>query len=131
MSITDVTFLFVFLPLALCTYVLKPALQKYLLLILSLFFYACGSPQYFFLFIFAKGINIIFLINVFIISLYFQIYKKMSFYTLQNNRLLHICTQKYILTLFIIQIMSQHYQFIVGTLSFYIINTLLPTWIIT
>lgn len=60
MSITDVTFLFVFLPLALCTYVLKPALQKYLLLMLSLFFYACGSPRYFFLFMVAVGINIIF-----------------------------------------------------------------------
>ena len=38
MSITDVTFLFVFLPIALCTYVFKPALQKYFLLLLSLFF---------------------------------------------------------------------------------------------
>lgn len=60
MSITDITFLFVFLPIALCTYVFKPALQKYLLLLLSLFFYACGSPRYFFLFMVAVGINIIF-----------------------------------------------------------------------
>ena len=60
MSITDITFLFIFLPIALCTYVFKPALQKYLLLLLSLFFYACGSPRYFFLFMVAVGINIIF-----------------------------------------------------------------------
>lgn len=56
MSMTDISFVFVFLPLSLLTIFLKPNWQKYFLLGLSLIFYSCGSPKYFFLFI---GLTII------------------------------------------------------------------------
>lgn len=59
MSITDVTFLFIFLPIALVTYLIKTEWQKYILLLLSLFFYACGSPRYFVLFLLAVVVNVI------------------------------------------------------------------------
>lgn len=59
MSITDVTFLFIFLPIALVTYLVKTEWQKYILLLLSLFFYACGSPRYFVLFLLAVAVNVL------------------------------------------------------------------------
>ncbi len=59
MSITDVTFLFIFLPIALVTYLVKTEWQKYILLLLSLFFYACGSPRYFVLFLVAVAVNVL------------------------------------------------------------------------
>lgn len=59
MSITDVTFLFIFLPIALVTYLVKTEWQKYILLLLSLFFYACGSPRYFVLFVLAVAVNVL------------------------------------------------------------------------
>ena len=47
MATTDVVFVFIFLPVSLLTLAFKADLQKYILLLLSLFFYACGSPKYF------------------------------------------------------------------------------------
>lgn len=57
MSITDITFLFIFLPILWTTYLVKTEWQKYILLLLSLFFYACGSPQYFVIFLMAVVVN--------------------------------------------------------------------------
>lgn len=37
---------------------MKTQWQKYILLLLSLFFYACGSPQYFVLFLVAVVVNV-------------------------------------------------------------------------
>lgn len=47
MAATDVVFIFIFLPVSLLTLAFRPKLQKYVLLFLSLFYYACGSPKYF------------------------------------------------------------------------------------
>ena len=47
MATTDVVFVFIFLPVSLLTLAFRPNLQKYVLLLLSLFYYACGSPKYF------------------------------------------------------------------------------------
>lgn len=47
MAMTDITFVLIFLPTALLILALKPHWQKYVLLFLSLFYYACGSPRYF------------------------------------------------------------------------------------
>lgn len=59
MSTTDITFLFIFLPISLVTYLIKTKRQKYILLLLSLFFYACGSPTYFVLFLEAVVVNVL------------------------------------------------------------------------
>ncbi len=59
MSTTDISFLFVFLPLSLCVCVAGAKWQKYILLIFSLFFYACGSPKYFVLFICMVVVNVV------------------------------------------------------------------------
>ncbi|NLM18401.1 MAG: MBOAT family protein [Clostridiaceae bacterium] len=56
MSMTDISFIFVFLPISLLIILLKPNWQKYFLLALSLVFYSCGSPKYLFLFV---GLTII------------------------------------------------------------------------
>lgn len=58
MSISDVSFLFVFLPVLLLIYIVKPQFQKYILVLVSLIFYACGSPRYFGLFIFFVIFNV-------------------------------------------------------------------------
>ena len=51
MSITDITFLFWFLPLALAAYyIARDTAREYVLLAVSLLFYACGSLEYFALF---------------------------------------------------------------------------------
>lgn len=48
MSVTDLWFLFLFLPVSLVLYfMVKKELQIYILLAVSLLFYACGSPRYF------------------------------------------------------------------------------------
>lgn len=47
---TDITFVFIFLPISLLVLIVKPQYQKYVLLLLSLFYYACGAPEYFVLF---------------------------------------------------------------------------------
>ena len=47
MATTDVVFVFIFLPVSLLTLAFRPNLQKYVLLLLSLFYYACGSPKHF------------------------------------------------------------------------------------
>ncbi len=47
MATTDVVFVFIFLPVSLLTLAFRPNLLKYVLLLLSLFYYACGSPKYF------------------------------------------------------------------------------------
>lgn len=58
MAMTDITFIFVFFPLSLLTMACKTKCQKYILLILSLFYYACGSPQYFVQFMWLLILNI-------------------------------------------------------------------------
>lgn len=60
MSMTDISFLFIFVPVIFIALALKPQYKKYALLLLSLFFYACGSPAYFSLFIIAVTINVFF-----------------------------------------------------------------------
>lgn len=47
LATTDVVFVFIFLPVSLLTLAFRPNLLKYVLLLLSLFYYACGSPKYF------------------------------------------------------------------------------------
>jgi len=59
MSTTDMSFLFVFLPLVLCACFMSAKFQKYILLVFSLFFYACGSPKYFLLFVGMVVVNIV------------------------------------------------------------------------
>ena len=58
MVMTDITFVFIFLPIALLTIAFKPKWQKYILLLLSLFYYACGSPKYFVLILGVLILNI-------------------------------------------------------------------------
>lgn len=55
---TDITFILIFLPVALLTLAFKPHCQKYVLLFLSLFYYACGSPEYFVLMLAMLIINV-------------------------------------------------------------------------
>ena len=59
MSTTDMLFLLVFLPVSLLACIMSAKLQKYILLIISLFFYACGSVKYFTLFIGLLLVNIV------------------------------------------------------------------------
>ena len=60
MTITDVMFLFFFLPFALVVYYLgKESYRKYILLVLSLVFYACGAPEYVLLLLLSLVINIL------------------------------------------------------------------------
>lgn len=49
MTTTDLTFLFLFLPLSLAVCRGGVKLRKYILLMVSLLFYACGSPDHFLL----------------------------------------------------------------------------------
>ena len=58
MAMTDITFILIFLPIALLTLAFKPHYQKYVLLFLSLFYYACGSPEYFVLLLAMLMINV-------------------------------------------------------------------------
>lgn len=60
MAMTDIVFVFLFLPIALLTHAFKPDWQKYILLFLSFFYYACGSPRYFMLLLGMLVINMIF-----------------------------------------------------------------------
>ena len=47
MTFTDLLFLFSFLPVSLCVYHLsKESMREYILLAISLIFYACGSFAY-------------------------------------------------------------------------------------
>ncbi len=55
---TDITFLFIFMPAIFIAIALKPQYKKYALLLLSLFFYACGSPTYFSLFLILVIVNV-------------------------------------------------------------------------
>ena len=57
MSLTDSVFIFAFLPISLIGVFLPHIVQRFFLLGLSLFFYACGSPDYFFLFICLVCVN--------------------------------------------------------------------------
>lgn len=60
MSFTSIIFLFWFLPLSLILYYLvKDDKKEYLLLAISLFFYACGSIKHFFLFLVSLVINVV------------------------------------------------------------------------
>lgn len=59
MSISDLSFIFIFLPVLFFVYLFKTKMQKYFLLVFSLFFYACGSPRYFILFLMAVSVNIV------------------------------------------------------------------------
>lgn len=60
MAITDILFLFLFLPISLILYFLAgQALRKYVLLAVSLLFYACGSPDHFLLLLISLTITIL------------------------------------------------------------------------
>lgn len=59
MSITSIIFLFCFLPISLATYYIVPDKSKeYVLLFISLFFYACGSTEYLILFVLAISMTV-------------------------------------------------------------------------
>lgn len=58
LAMTDIVFVFIFIPILLLVAVIKSSWQKYALLLLSLFYYACGSPKYFILFIYMLIVNI-------------------------------------------------------------------------
>lgn len=59
MTFTDITFLFIFLPVALLLYYFAAGRGKeVILLIMSLLFYACGSAEYFFLLLVSLIVNI-------------------------------------------------------------------------
>ena len=58
MAMTDIMFILIFLPVSLLTLAFKPHCQKYILLFLSLFYYACGSPGYFALLLAVLMINV-------------------------------------------------------------------------
>ena len=58
MSTIDVIFLFMFLPAVIITSALKPKWRKCALLLLSCFFYACGSPAFLGLLAAAVVINV-------------------------------------------------------------------------
>ena len=58
MAMTDIMFILIFLPASLLTLAFKPHCQKYILLFLSLFYYACGSPEYFVLLLTMLIINV-------------------------------------------------------------------------
>ncbi len=59
MDMTDIAFLFLFLPAVFIAAALKSKWKNYALLLLSLFFYACGSPVYFMLFIAGITVNVL------------------------------------------------------------------------
>lgn len=59
MDMTNITFLFIFLPAVLIAAALRPKQKSYALLLLSLFFYACGSPAYFMLFMVGIIVNVL------------------------------------------------------------------------
>jgi len=60
-AFTDLLFVFLFLPLALSIYYVgKISYRKYILLFISLVFYACGSLEYFSLLVYSLIFNIIF-----------------------------------------------------------------------
>lgn len=62
MTITSILFLFLFLPISLCLFFVvrnKNQIKEFVLFIISLIFYACGSSEYFILFIISIGINIV------------------------------------------------------------------------
>ncbi len=60
MDFTDLIFLFIFLPVSFAIYYLASGekLRQWILLMLSMVFYACGSSDYFFLLLFTLFINI-------------------------------------------------------------------------
>ncbi len=58
MALTDTIFLFLFLPVSLLVCFLDYRLQKYFLLLLSLVFYACGSPACFVLFLVLLAVDV-------------------------------------------------------------------------
>lgn len=60
MAVTDIVFIFTFLPLSLALYHLaKETYREYILLFVSLLFYACGSPEYFFLLLLSLAVNLL------------------------------------------------------------------------
>ena len=60
MGITDLIFLFLFLPALLFVYyIARDSVRNYILLLASLLFYACGSVDYFFLSIVSLIVNIL------------------------------------------------------------------------
>lgn len=61
MAVTDIVFIFTFLPLSLALYYLvKKNYREYILLFVSLLFYACGSPEYFSLLLLSLIVNLSF-----------------------------------------------------------------------
>lgn len=60
MQFTDLTFLFIFLPIALLLYHLSVGrVKEIVLLLMSLLFYACGSTEYFSLLLISLAVNVI------------------------------------------------------------------------
>ena len=59
MALTDTLFLFLFLPVSLLVCLLNYRMQKYFLLLLSLVFYACGSPSCFIMFVLLVILDVI------------------------------------------------------------------------
>lgn len=60
MAITDLIFIFTFLPISLgLYYIAKANCRKYILLFVSLLFYASGAPEYFFLLLISLSVNIL------------------------------------------------------------------------
>lgn len=60
MSITDMLFVFLFLPLSLALYyIAREQYRKYILLGISLVFYACGSLEYFGLLLFSVAVDVV------------------------------------------------------------------------
>lgn len=58
MAITDIIFIFLFLPISLLLYYFSDGRwRKYVLLAVSLLFYACGSPEYFLLLLISIMVN--------------------------------------------------------------------------
>lgn len=51
LAMTELGFLFAFLPVSVVVAVLKPSLRRCVLLVMSLYYYACVSPKYFLLFV--------------------------------------------------------------------------------
>lgn len=59
MYLTDLSFLFIFLPAVLIAAAMQPKWKNAALLLLSLFFYACGSPACFLLFVAGIVLNVL------------------------------------------------------------------------
>lgn len=69
MAMTDIAFIFIFLPISFLAVIVQPKWKKYVLLLMSLFYYACGSPKYFVIFLVVLVVNVAlaYVVKVFLI----------------------------------------------------------------